>query len=160
MNSRLLPATLLLGLLLLTGCSTFTDTELGIIRGSGVPPRLYGKMEDGRELTPEDVIELTRRHVPDRYILRQIDDVGVDYVLSPADVKRLRQARVSPPVLDALVMASDEFASRYAAPSRGVFYTGPDPYYYDDGYYGPGPYPIHGSIGIGISSGRGHWHHR
>ena len=116
-------------------------------------------------LTPEDVIELTRRHVPDRYILRQIDDTGVDYVVSPADLKRLRQALVSPAVQDALLTASDEFSRRYAPPRRVVYYNDPYsyrypyaypyayPYGYDDGYYGP----VHGSIGIGISGG--HHHH-
>lgn len=159
MNSRFLPATLcFVAGLLLTGCATFNDSELGIIRGSGVAPRVYGKMQEGSVLTPEDVIELNRHHVPDRYVLRQIDDAGVDYVLSPEDLKRLQTARVSPPVVDALVTASDEFSSRYAAPRRAVYYSGPDPYYYDDGYYyDRRPYPVHGSIGIGIGAGR--WRH-
>jgi hypothetical protein len=158
MISRLLPLALGLGLCLLTGCSTFNETELGIIRGSGVSSRVYSKMDDGHELRPEDVIELTRRHVPERYILRQIDDVGVDYVLSPEDYKRLRRAKVSPAVIDALVVASNQFSERYAAPSRRV-YIG-DPYYYDDPYstaYGP-PY-VTGSIGIGFSTGNCYHHH-
>ena len=47
------------------------------------------------EPRPEDVIELTRRRVPDRFIVRQIEDVGVDYVLSPEDYQRLRKAGVT-----------------------------------------------------------------
>jgi hypothetical protein len=164
MKLRFLPpaTAALLATLLFTGCATFDDSELGIIRGSGVSQRVYTKMEDGRELTPEDVIELTRRGVPDRFILRQIDEEGVDYVLTPEDEKRLEKARVSPPVMDALRRASDDFSSRYAAPRHSVYIDEPAvPYHYDDGYYGADPYPIHGSIGIGISSPRHrHWHRR
>ena len=157
MISRLLPLALALGSCLLTSCATFNDTELGIIRGSGVSPRIYAKMDEGHELRPEDVIELTRRHVPERYILRQIDDVGVDYVLGPDDYKRLERARVSPAVIDALVVASNQFSERYAAPRRRV-YVG-DPYYYGDPYLDGPPY-VSGSVGIGFSSGRYHRHHR
>jgi hypothetical protein len=157
MISHVLPASLLLLGLLLTGCSTFNETELGVIRGSGVSPRLYTKMEDGRELRPEDVIELTRRRVPERYILRQIDDAGVDYVLSRDDYKRLKNARVSPAVIDALVVASSEFSERYAAPSRRAYFY--DSYYDDDPFlYGGSPY-WGGSFGIGFSTGRYRNHH-
>src|SRR5690349_5610681 len=106
MISRLLSASLLSLGLLLTGCATFNHTELGIIRGSGVSGRVYNKMEDGRPLRPEDVIELTRRHVPERYIVRQIEDVGVDYALTRDDYKRLQKAGVSRGVIDALIAAS------------------------------------------------------
>jgi hypothetical protein len=156
MKLRPLLASLLTGLSL-AGCATFTDAELGLIQHSGASPRLVGKMETGRVLTPEDVIELTRRSVPERFILRQIEDIGVDYVLSPEDFKKLQHARISPEVLDALVAASDEFSRRYAAPRYEVYPADP---YYDD-YYGPRYRPrVGGSIGIGISSGGPHrWRH-
>ena len=172
MNLRsLLPvAVLSAGFALLTGCSTFTENELGIIRGSGVTPRVYEKMQRGREISPEDVIEMTRKHVPSRYIVRQIEDIGLDYVLSPDDVKKLEKARVSRDVIDTMIAASDEFGSRYASPRRSsvMFYSGYDPYFYDDyygydGFYGPGyghyrrPYPVGGTIGIGIAPAHRHW---
>ncbi len=162
MNSRLLPASLLLGLLL-TGCTTFNPTELGLIRGSGVSPRLYSKMEAGRILTPEDVIELTRRHVPERYIMRQIDDVGVDYALNPEDHKRLERARVSPAVIDALQAASDEFSGRYASPHHRVYLTDPYSYDYDPYYYGAygayGERPYWGSLDLHFWPGDHHPRH-
>jgi hypothetical protein len=167
MNSRLLPASLLLFGLLLTGCSTFNEAELGIIRGSGVSSRVYAKMADERELRPEDVIELTRRRVPERYIVRQIDDVGVDYVLTKEDYRRLKNARVSPAVIEAMVQASNDFSARYAAPSRRAYFYSPS--YYDDPFLYGDPYPYWGgSVGIGFSSGRywdrgrhhHHHHHR
>jgi hypothetical protein len=143
---------------LLTGCATFTETELGQIQSSGVSSRVVAKMEHGDPVTPEEVIELTRRRVPDTYILRQIDDAGVDYVLSPADFKKLKNAGVSGAVLDALVTASNDFAERYTA-SRYHFYAA-DPYYDPYPYYGYyGPRPIYGSVGIGFSTHRHHRHH-
>jgi hypothetical protein len=148
-----------------TGCATFTPAELGQIRQHGVSPAVVNKMEDGRVLHPGDVIELTRRGVSDRFIIRQIDDAGVDYVLNKNDFKRLQAARVSRPVLDALVAASDDFASRYAPPGRvQVYATYPYNYYYGP-YYG-GVYPYYpypyGGVSVGFSSGRycapHHWH--
>jgi len=141
----------------LSGCATFDESELTLIQRSGVSPRIVSKMEAGRVLTPEDVIELTRQRVPNSYILRQIEDAGVDYVLSPEDYQRQQKARVAPEVLDALLAASDDFAARYTTPvyrSNEV-----DPYYEDP--YGPRPDPyVSGSVGIGFSSARhGRWRH-
>lgn len=168
MNSRsLLPvAVLLSGFALLTGCSTFNDNELGIIRGTGVTPRVYEKMQRGREISPEDVIEMTRKHVPSRYIVRQVEDIGLDYVLSPEDVKKMEKARVSRDVIDTMIAASDEFGSQYASPRRSsvTFYSGYDPYFYDDYYYGPGygyyrrPYPVYGTVGVAVVPRHRHWH--
>jgi hypothetical protein len=166
MTSRLLPATLLLAFgLLLPGCATFSDNELGIIRSSGVSPRVYDKMQNDRVLHPEDIIELTRRHVPSRYIVRQIEDTGVDYVLSKEDFKRLQNAQVNRDVLDALIAASEDFSGRYAGPHHHV-YVDAYPYpYYDPYYYGPYPYaypyPYYGgSFGVGVVVGPRHcWHH-
>jgi len=159
MISRLLPATLLSLGLVLTGCATFDKTELGIIRGSGVSGRVYNKMQDSRPLRPEDVIELTRRHVPERYIVRQIEDVGVDYALSREDFKRLQNANVSRGVVDALIAASAEFSERHA-PSRHHVYFG-DPFYYPYSYpydYDPYSYgwPYYGGAAFGIEFSGGH----
>lgn len=148
-----------------TGCATFTPAELGQIRQRGVAPAVVNKMEDGRVLHPGDVVELTRRGVPDNFIIRQIDDAGVDYVLNRNDMKRLQDARVSRRVVDALVAASDEFASQYA-PSGHVsgFATYP---YYGYGYapyYGAYPYYYpYGGMSVEIGGGRywgghHHWH--
>ena len=142
----------------LSGCATFDESELASIQRSGVSPRIVSKMEAGRVLTPEDVIELTRRRVPRNYILRQIEDAGVDYVLTPEDYQRLQKARVAPEVLDALLAASDDFAARYAAPVYRPSVVDP---YYDDVDYAPHPQPyVSGSVGIGFSSARpGRWRH-
>jgi len=139
-----------------TGCATFSNTEMTQIRQHGVSPAVVGKMETGHTLTPRDVIELTRRGVPDDFIIRQIDDAGVDYILNRDDVKRLQAARVSRPVMDALFAASDDFASQYARDRQpGVYGAYPYPYY---GPYGPYPY-YYPYGGVSVVVGGGHFHH-
>ena len=144
-----------------TGCATFSDTELGQMRQHGVSPAVLGKMEEGHVLSPSDIIELTRRHVPDDFIIRQIDDAGVDYVLSRSDFKKLQAARVNRPVMDALIAASEDFASRYGPPAHQAYAAYP----HNDYYYGPAPYyyPYPYGVSVEVDGGRywdhhHHWH--
>ena len=160
MTLRFALASLLASLLVatcFTGCATFTDAELGQIRQHGVAPALVGKMEKGRVLTPQDVIELTRRGVPDNFIIRQIQETGVDYILNRNDVKVLQKAKVSPAVLDALQGASDDFASQYVGPTRmmsSATYSGYPYYNYYPAYpYYSYPYP-YGGLQVEVSGGR------
>jgi hypothetical protein len=142
-----------------TGCATFSNTEMSQIRQHGVSPAVVGKMETGHVLTPRDVIELTHRGVPDDFIIRQIDDAGVDYILNRDDVKRLQAAHVSRPVMDALFAASDDFASHYAPDHRPRVY-GAYPYYDYYAPYGYAPYPYYYPYGgVSVVFGGGHCHH-
>jgi len=147
-----LPFAVLAASLLLAGCASFNTAELTQIRQKGVAPAIVDKMERGDVLKPAEVIELTRRGVPDPLIIRQIDDTGLDYILSKEDVVRVRAARVSPAVLDALVVESDRFARNYA-PGFGPHYVSP----YDDVIYGSDPYRFTGdaAVGVGFSSYHG-----
>jgi hypothetical protein len=142
------------------GCATFSDREIGQMRQHGVSSAVIGKMEEGHVLSPSDVIELTRRGVPDDFIIRQIDDTGVDYILSRTDFKRLRDAHVSRPVMDELISASQDFASHHSSHSTYAAY----PYPYDPYYYGAYPYfypyPYYGfSVGFGGCHYSGHGGH-
>ncbi|MEP6668025.1 MAG: hypothetical protein ABJF10_02665 [Chthoniobacter sp.] len=170
MNLRPILASLLL-VAGLSGCATFTDAELGQIRQRGVSSAVVGKLQNGRVLSPGDVIELTRRGVSDTFILRQIDDAGVDYVLNRDDVKKLKAAHVSRPVMDALYAASDDFADRYSGASRVRAYGTFTAYPYNDYYYGGYPYAYpypygypYGGVSVEIGGGRyyggGHRHWR
>jgi len=157
---KLRPAIAFLAIgLAFTGCATFSDQELGTIRQSGVSPVVVGKFEQSHVLTPDDVIALSRRHVPDALIIRQIEDAGVDYVLDPKDIKRMANARVSKDVAVALIMASDDFAKEYA-PQRGPrpyvqYSVGPD---YDYGYGYGYPY-YYGGPDVVIGGGYYYHHH-
>lgn len=145
-----------------TGCATFSKTEMGQIRQHGVSPAVVGKMETGRVLTPRDIIELTHRGVPDDFIIRQIDDAGVDYILNRDDVKRLQAAHVSRPVMEALFAAADDFADQYAPDRRPHVYAA-YPYYGSySPYYAPYPYYYpYGGVSVEIGGGHcwGHYHH-
>jgi hypothetical protein len=148
------------------GCATFSDSELGQIRHSGVSPVVVGKFEQGRVLTPPDIIELTRRGVPDDLIVRQIEDANVDYVLTRNDIKQLETAHVSRQVMDALISASNDFASSHAPPGpphTDVVFAGYPAYPYYD-YYGGYPYyygyPYGGVVIGGVVGGAYYRHHR
>jgi hypothetical protein len=148
-----------------SGCATFSTSELGQVRSSGVSPVVVGKFENSRSLTPPDIIQLTKRGVPDDLIVRQIHDAGVDYLLTRNDVKSLEAARVSPPVMDALIQEANDFAASHAPPGPPRSYAGYGPYpaypYYDyyDGYPYWG-YPLGvGAVGFGLGYGRGYYGH-
>jgi hypothetical protein len=141
----------------LSGCATFEPTELSQIRSRGVAPQTVDKLDRGRALGPADVAELTRRGVPDRLIIRQIEDHGVDSLISRSDVASLRRTGVHSPVIEAMLRASDEFEGDHRGPRvtyAGAYY-GPayygDPYFYD-------PYPWYGGVGFSFPVG-GHFHH-
>jgi hypothetical protein len=144
----------------LSGCASFNKTELTQVQRRGVSPAVVAKLDRGRPVAPADVIELTRRGVPEEWIIRQIEDHGVDSFISRNDVSSLRRAGVRPAVVDAVVKASDRFAEDYRyreAAYYGSFYG--DPYY---GYYDPFPGFWYGGLGatFALSSGHcGHHHH-
>ncbi len=150
---RMISRILLALTLVLAGCSTFTDAELAQIRQRGLRPELLAKMERRRSLDPEDLIDLKRAGVPDEQVEKQLNDVGVNYVATSDDAVRLRKARVSARIIDALLRASDRFAGQqYAQP-------------YDDGWYYGDPWgpEFYGDWTVGFSSrghSRGGWRHR
>ena len=123
MTSRILLALALV----LAGCSTFNKTELAQIRQRGLRPELLGKLEHRRALEPDDLIELRRARVDDELVVRQLEDVGINYLVPRSDAARLRAAHVSPRVLDALIHASERFARReaYDPYEDGWFYADP-----------------------------------
>lgn len=146
----------LLSLALLAGCATHDTQTIARVRASGVSERTVAKLERGGPLTPENIIELKKRGVPDEVVLRQLDEVGVNYVATPAEKKQLRAAGVSADVVDALVAAGHRFA---AYMSRPPVYIYSDYDYYPRYYYGSPWWIPHGSIGLGYTWG-GHRHCR
>ena len=140
--------------LVLAGCATFTDAELAQIRQRGLRPELLAKLEHRGLLEPGDIIELRRAGVPDEQVVRQLEDAGVNYVVTRSDTVRLRNARVSARVIDSLLKASDRFAARasYQPDDDGWYYGDPwGPYFYGDWQMGYG-YSVHGGH-------HGHHHH-
>ena len=140
--------------LCLAGCATFTDAELAQIRQRGLRPELLAKLEHRRALDPGDIIELKRAGVPDDQVVRHLEHVGVNYVVTRSDTVQLRKARVSPRVIDALLKASERFAAResYHPYDDGWYYGDPwAPYFYGDWQIGYGH--------LGHGGHRGHHEH-
>jgi hypothetical protein len=137
LSRSIAPAFLCLAAALLGGCATFSKSELDQMRSRQVSSNVMTKMESKRVLTPPDVIELSRRGVPERLILRQIHETGVDYLLNQEDVAQMRAAGVGRTLIDAVAVESERYVRGY---STGSYYgpNGLTPY--EDGFYGPQPY--------------------
>ena len=139
-------------ILILGGCATYNENEIAQFHHLGVPPALLAKLEHRRALFPDDLIALRRLRVPDPLVIRHLNDVGVDYVITRADVSRLRKAEVRPGVIEALLWASERFAVRRL---DTAYY---DPWIFDDPWYWPG---VYGGWSVGYYSrfGHGGYHH-
>jgi hypothetical protein len=123
--------------LLLSSCASLTPREIAYVEARGVPAPVVYKLERNDPLTPRDIIALSQSGTPDRLIIRALEGAGVDYLVTDADVLRLRRSGVSALVIDVLLLECDRFARSYAEPavdvSFGMWWT-------DSGYYGPSSY--------------------
>ena len=163
MKLRLLSASIALTALF-AGCAEYSKSELTQLRHSGVSPTLVDKFEQGRILTPPDIIELAHHRVADELIVRQIEDASVDYVLTRNDLKQLESAHVSRAVMDALIHESNDFAADHAPPGPPHAFIASPEYpaynYYD--YYAGYPYYYgypYGGVVVGVGGGRYYGHH-
>ncbi len=148
---------------LLSGCAVHTKQTIATIRAAGVPEPTLSKLSERGVLTPEEIIGLTRRGVQDAVVVRQLEVVGVDYVVLPEDLKKLRAAKVSRTVLSALVAAGDRWRWQRVAMAQRFYYYDSDWGYYPSYIGGPWGWP-YSSISFGHHGGRhhggGHKHHR
>jgi hypothetical protein len=123
--------------LLFSGCATFNERELAYMQRTGVPAPLLVKLDRGEPLVPPEIIALRRRNVPDEFILRHLEDNGVNYLLTKQDILRMRSSGVSARVIDALIIECERFARSYATPSVEV---ASDLWWVGSPYYGPSLY--------------------
>jgi hypothetical protein len=155
----------ILAVAFLGGCATQSEQAMAAVRAAGVAPRTVSKLEHRGVLEPSDLIELRRRGVDDAVPIRQLDKVGVDYVVQRDDFRKLRAAGVRPAVNDALLEASREFVEERYRP-RGSWEVGFSPWDllwlanvglvawgYHDYYHHHHGHHHHGH------HGRGHRHH-
>ncbi len=147
---------------LLANCATQTKEQLAAVRDSGASPTVVHKLAHWGVLSPEDIIELHRRHVNDAIALRQLDRVGVDYIVGKDILRQLRKAGVSPDVITALIVAGQRYAEEFHQYHPGSYWAdgwyGPAgyPYGYGPYYgYGPRPYPYGGPFVSGRFPGGG-----
>jgi hypothetical protein len=126
--------------LLLPGCATFDHREVAYFRSAGVPAPIVTRLERGKPLSPQDIITLGQLHVPDRYIIRHLEDNGVNYLVTRNDIVRMRSAGVSARVIDVLLEECGLFAADYYRPPVDVnvgFWWTNYPYYGPRYYRGP-----------------------
>jgi len=128
----------------LGGCAVHTRQEIATVRSSGVSEDVVRRIEHRGFLRPSDLIELRKRGVDDRLVIEHLDNVGIDYMVHPDNLAKLRAAGVRPAVIDALVRASDRF--KVSVHHRAYYPYAPYPYPYGpawypyDPFYGPGPF--------------------
>lgn len=144
---------------LLAGCSVQSKSTIASVRAAGVSDRTVGKLEHRGILAPGDLIELKRHGVSDAVPIRQLDRVGVDYVVQRDDLRRLRSAGVARVVADALVEASERFVSERYVPAGYYTYGYPTPWHYGGPWWWP-EVSLGYSWGFGFHGhghGHGHW---
>lgn len=83
------------------------------IQSRGVPPALLERVQHSRPLTAQEVIVLSRHGVPEAYLLRYLHRNGVNYLVTPAEMKAMRGAGVTVAVCDAFYAEGADFASGY-----------------------------------------------
>jgi hypothetical protein len=108
------------------------------------------KLERRGVLAPNDLIELKRRGVNDSVPIRQLDKVGVDYVVQKEDMRRLRSAGVDPDVREALADASARFVRDRYAPRPYYEFDIAAPWHYGGRWWWP-----YADVSLGYSWG--HW---
>jgi hypothetical protein len=137
-----LAAVLLPLLLAACGLTPQQQADYAAVRDSGVNPAVYDKMVHGDELSLYDIKALSSARVSDDITIRYLRDRKTVYYLTTEDVGGLRNAGVSPSVVDYMLQTPREFASYYPAIGAGFGYF-PD---YDP-FWGPPypnyPYPYH-----------------
>jgi hypothetical protein len=109
-------------LMALSGCAVLSKPELASIRERRVAAPTMRKLENDAPLLPQDVIELTRRGVPQAQIVRYVDDTEIPYLLTKDDSLRMRRAGVSQVVIDLMARESAKFAADYRALQQQEIY--------------------------------------
>jgi len=118
----------------LSGCATLNHDDRVILGQHNVSPALYDKMAHDEPLAVPDVIELSRKGLPVPFIIHYLRSTEASHPLTVDDVSRLKQAGVSPDVINYLLATPSIYGPpRYPYPPPFPY----DPYYYSDTF---GPY--------------------
>ena len=142
-------------LLFLAGCAAINRSEQNTLIQHNVSPVVSDRMVRGEVLTLSDIIELSRREVPPKLIIRYLYSTRAVYALDKQSLARLNQAKVCKEVMDYLLDTPSLFAPQYYP---RPYYDGPPwyPAYYPyDPYYPWGPH-FYGGSSVIIMGGRGH----
>ena len=106
----------------LAGCQTLSPRDASTLREHNVPPSLQQKMAHGDSLPPADVVELSRRGVPQGLVVNYLESTGAVYALRTRDILALRRDGVPETILDYMLQTP-----AYQAP-----FPLAEPYLYDE----------------------------
>jgi hypothetical protein len=141
--------------LALTACglSEQQKADYATVEHSGVSSATYDKMLHGDPLSLSDIKILAHARVNDGIVLRYLRDHSTVYYLTSADVTGLKNAGVSPSIIDYMLMTSRQYGNGpYGYGPYGYQPWGPYGFGYGDPFwYGGGPVIFFG--------GGGHYHH-
>jgi hypothetical protein len=127
---RILPWLLGLGLVFtLAGCETLDQRDQSLLLQHHVSTPVYNRMLHNEQLTLPDITELSKRGLPEPFILNYLRSTYAVYTLNSSDVTRLAHDGVSKAIIDYLL-------------STPTLY-GPQRYPYDYPGFGLGPYPYY-----------------
>ena len=127
--------------LTLGACSSIDHSERSLLTQHGVSGPLFEKMRHGEPLDLGEIIELSQKGLPTRFILDYVHDTHFVYHLKPEDLRELRGAGVAREIVDYLEATPGMYAPRIGPYPYGPYPDGPypyGPYEYGYGYYGPG----------------------
>lgn len=118
----------------LSGCATLDHDDRLVLAEHNVSPPLYEKMKHGEPLAVPDIIELWSKGLPGPFIIRYVRETEASYRLTVDDVSELKEAGVSPDVINYLLATPPVYGPAvYPYPAPFPY----DPYYYSDPF---GPY--------------------
>jgi hypothetical protein len=127
---RILPLLLVLGAMLgLTGCETLDQRDQSLLQQHHVSAPVYNRMLHKEQLALPDITELSKRGLPEPFILNYLKSTYGVYTLNSSDVTQLARDGVSKAIIDYLL-------------STPTLY-GPQRYPYDYPGFGLGPYPYY-----------------
>jgi surface antigen len=112
----------------------------GALVGKDIDDSLRQRVVQGQPLAIGDIKALSRAGIGDDLIVNQITATRTVYQLSTAQIIDLRDAGVSPKVIDFMIGTPRLYAQ--PPPARAYYYVEPYPYYYAPPpavhfYYGP-----------------------
>jgi hypothetical protein len=114
---------------LLCSCAALDERQMHSVRAHHVEPYLVDRMKHNEPLGVSDIIELSRRHVPDEIIIHYIDRTGIRFALTRPVGEHMRANGVSVRVLQVISSESRDYV--YGGPR---VYVAPAPVYVAPAY--------------------------
>jgi hypothetical protein len=130
---KLLRSLPLLLALMIAGCETLDNGDRSILRQHHVSRAVYDKMLHNEQLELPDIIELSKRGLPDPFIIHYLKSTYSVYQLTSGDVATLTRAGVSRGVVDYMLATPSLYGPRaypywYAGEPYGLYpYSNPPP---------------------------------